>query len=65
MADTTLTEAQITNWRRVLVGMLGPYALLMSDGEVQAFRDKLQARADACADPDADESDDESRDGEA
>lgn len=38
-----LTPEQLANWRRVLLSMLGPYALLMSDAEIQAYRDKMQA----------------------
>jgi len=38
-----LTPEQIRNWRKVLVGMFGTYALLMSDAEVQEFRNTMQA----------------------
>lgn len=37
-----LTDEQIKNWRKVLVGMIGPYALIMPKEEIQAFRDKTQ-----------------------
>lgn len=43
MTDGKLTPEQIANWRRVLVGMIGLYALIASDEEIQAFRDKMQA----------------------
>jgi hypothetical protein len=38
-----LTPEQIKNWRKVLCGMVGPYALIMPDEEVQKFRDKMQS----------------------
>lgn len=37
-----LTKQQIENWRSVLVGMIGPYALLMKDEQVQHMRDRYQ-----------------------
>lgn len=39
-----LTPEQIKNWRNVLAGMIGPYALLMPDEDVQAARDAAQSR---------------------
>jgi hypothetical protein len=42
LSDGTLSPTQIENWRRVLVGMIGPYALLMPANEIQKFRDKMQ-----------------------
>jgi hypothetical protein len=45
-----MTDKQIQNWREVLVGMLGPYALLMPKEQVIALRDKMQAQADALGD---------------
>jgi hypothetical protein len=38
-----LTPEQIKNWRNVLLGMLGPYALLMPDEDVQKMRDNMQS----------------------
>lgn len=38
----TLTPTQIENWRRVLCGMIGPYALIMPVEDIQKFRDKMQ-----------------------
>ena len=38
-----LTPEQIKNWRSVLLGMLGPYALLMPDEDVQKMRDNMQS----------------------
>jgi hypothetical protein len=37
-----LTPKQIENWRRVLVGIIGPYALIMPEADIQAYRDKMQ-----------------------
>jgi len=37
-----LTSEQIENWRRVLLGMIGPYALLMSPKQIQRYRDRFQ-----------------------
>lgn len=42
MNDKPLTDEQIENWRRVLCGMLGPYALIMPKEQVQRLRDKMQ-----------------------
>ncbi len=47
--DNQLTEEQINNWRNVLVGMLGPYALTAPAEEIQAFRDRFQLEADVVA----------------
>ena len=41
-----LTAEQIENWRVVLISLLGPYALLMSDAEIQEFHDKFQEGLD-------------------
>ena len=38
-----LTPEQIENWRKVLVGIFGAYALIMSDEQVQDYKDKMQA----------------------
>jgi len=45
-----LTPEQIKNWRKILAGMIGPYAFLMPDEEVQAIRDRMQARLNQIAD---------------
>lgn len=42
-----LTKEQIENWRRILTGMVGPYALIMSDEEIQVLKDEFQAKAKA------------------
>jgi len=44
--NPTLTPEQIKNWRNVLFGIIGPYANLMPDEDVQAFRDKMQSQCD-------------------
>lgn len=41
---TTMTPEQISNFRKVLVGMIGPYALIMPDKDVVEARDMIQAR---------------------
>jgi len=41
-----LSPEQIKNWRRVMFGMFGAYALIMPDVEVQRFRDKMQNDVD-------------------
>lgn len=46
MTKVTLTPVQIENWRMVLCGMIGPYALIMPAEMVQAYKDKLQAQVD-------------------
>jgi hypothetical protein len=40
-----MTKEQIENWRRVLGGILGPYAFLMSEEDIIKMRDKLQKQA--------------------
>jgi len=44
-AQTTLTPAQLENWRKVLYGILGPYALILPANDIQQMRDRLQTRA--------------------
>lgn len=39
---TTLTPEQVKNWRNILCGMLGPYALIMSEEQIEKFRDTFQ-----------------------
>lgn len=41
-----LTDEQIENWRRVLIGIVGPYALMMTKAEICAMRDVFQERVD-------------------
>ena len=41
MADS-LTPEQIKNWRNALVGMIGPYAPLMSDSDRQMMCEQMQ-----------------------
>ena len=48
--DTKLTPEQIGNWRRVLIGMIGPYAIIMPDEEIQAVRNTMQSWAESLPD---------------
>jgi len=41
-----MTPEQVLNWRTVLVGMIGPYAFIMSEEEIYKFRDVFQAKVD-------------------
>jgi hypothetical protein len=41
-----LTPEQIENWRKVLRYTFGPYAMIMSDEEIQKHRDMEQSRMD-------------------
>ena len=41
-----LTEEQIDNWRKALLPMLGPYALIAPAEEIQRLRDKMQDKID-------------------
>jgi len=40
--ENTLTPEQIENWRRVLCGMIGPYALIAPDEVIQGLRNRFQ-----------------------
>lgn len=44
MDSDKLIPEQIKNWRNVLLGMIGPYALMMPDEDVQKMRDNMQAQ---------------------
>ena len=46
-----LTEEQIKNWRRVLIGIFGPYALIMPKEQIQAHRDQMQESANRSLQP--------------
>jgi len=46
-AETKLTPEQIKNWRSVLLTLVGPWALMMPDEDVQRMRDEMQRRAGA------------------
>ncbi len=50
MSETKLTPEQIKNYRSVLCGIIGPYALIMPDEEVQRLRDKMQLWLDTLPD---------------
>ena len=39
-----LTPKQIKNWRRILISLIGPYALLLPEFQIQEYRNKLQNR---------------------
>jgi hypothetical protein len=43
--EDKLTERQLENWRTVLYLMIGPYANIMSDDEIELFRKKVQDNA--------------------
>lgn len=45
-AGISLTPDQIKNWRRVLFGMVGPWALIMPEEDIQAMLEKIQRVAD-------------------
>ena len=45
-----LTSEQIENWRLAMLPVIGPYALVMSEEDIQSMRDKLQKRLDVEAD---------------
>jgi hypothetical protein len=42
-----LTPEQVKNWRDTLCGMIGPYALVMSEERINKMRDRFQAIADS------------------
>ena len=44
--SSKLNPEQIDNWRKVLFGMIGPYALMMPAEDIQKYRDILQSRAE-------------------
>jgi len=41
-----LTPEQIENWRVSLLDVLGPYALIMSVEQIEAFRKRVQEELD-------------------
>jgi len=45
MGEEKLSPEQLKNWRRVLVGIIGPYALMMPEEDIQKYRDKMQKQA--------------------
>lgn len=46
MNENKLTLEQIENWRTILIGIVGPYALLMTAEEIQKFHDGMQQYID-------------------
>lgn len=45
-----MTPEQIENWRGILYGLFGPYALIMPIEDIHKFRDKFQEKVNALAD---------------
>ena len=45
-----MSPKQIENFRRVLVGMIGPYALMMPAEEIQRYKDSMQHQIDKISD---------------
>lgn len=45
-----LTPEQIENWRRVLFGQIGAYALIMPVAEIEAHRGRMQEWAECASD---------------
>jgi hypothetical protein len=41
-----LTDEQYDNWRRVLLGTLGPYAMVMPRSQIDKMREMMQEDAD-------------------
>ena len=39
-----MTPEQIKNWRNILCGMLGPYALIMPEEDIIKMKDNFQKR---------------------
>lgn len=39
-----LTPEQIENWRNILCSNIGPYAWIMSDDDIQKYRDAMQLK---------------------
>ncbi len=37
-----MTEEQIENWRKILLPMFGPYALIMPEEEIILFKNRAQ-----------------------
>ena len=42
---TPLTESQIENWRKVLLGQIGPYANIMPVEDIEQIRKNMQSKA--------------------
>lgn len=52
LTNGQLTDKQVANWRRILPGMFGVYARLMSREQIQYIRDQMQGIADKPEEPD-------------
>lgn len=48
--NSPLTPEQVENWRRVLFGQIGAYALIMPVTEIEAHRDRMQDLANKLGD---------------
>jgi hypothetical protein len=57
MIDEPLTPQQIENWRTVLLGIIGPAAVVLPAEYIQAYRDRMQEIADKLEVEDAQTSD--------
>jgi len=44
--DNKLTPEQIKNWRNYLYTIIGSYALICSEKEIQMFKDTYQGKID-------------------
>lgn len=40
--EVQLTDVQIANWRKVLLGTVGPIALILSKQDIQDYKDACQ-----------------------
>lgn len=47
MSNGEMTEKQIENWRRALLRIIGPFALIMPVELIVAFRDRMQEHANS------------------
>lgn len=46
-----MTPEQIENWRRLLSSMIGPYARIMPEEQIEEMKGLFQARIDALPEP--------------
>lgn len=46
LTEYKLKPEQIEHWRKVLCGIIGPYAMLMPDEQIQQIRDRMQYHID-------------------
>ena len=50
-----LSPEQIEIWRKVLFGMVGPLAFLISDENIQEYKNNFQAKFNSLDEPDIDD----------